>query len=151
MLCMHGLQSLALHRASPESEGPSGSSPAQSPRPSPTPDQGFTDVAQHHLAAVVGQTLKAEGAADIAMWQPIITQLALDAAYAVLPSALAAFGVSDPRFYIKVCNLLPQTWLLLSIHVWVPHGTLLYFNQCINTNYLQLVCSWLRSKSSQLS
>lgn len=42
------------------------------------------------------------------MWQPIITSLALEAAHAVLPSALAAFGVSDPRFYIKVCQL-PQS------------------------------------------
>lgn len=111
---MHLLQSPAAHKASPEREGPSGSSPAQSPRPSPSQDQGFTDVAQQHLAAVVGQTLKAEGAEDIAVWQPIITRLALDAAYVVLPSALAAFGVSDPRFYIKVCTPAPQTWLFLS-------------------------------------
>ena len=62
-------------------------------------------MAQQHLAAVVGQILRAEGAEDPAVWQPIITRLALEAAYAVLPSALAAFGVSDPRFYIKVCNL----------------------------------------------
>ena len=60
-------------------------------------------MAQQHLVAVVGQILKAEGAEDASVWQPIITSLALEAAHAVLPSALAAFGVSDPRFYIKVC------------------------------------------------
>lgn len=83
-------------------EGAFGSNPTQGQRPSSTEQQGFADVAQKHLAAVVGQILLAEGAKDVSLWQPIITRLALEAAHAVLPSALAAFGVSDPRFYIKV-------------------------------------------------
>ena len=74
----------------------------QPPRSKSVVHQGFVDVAQQHLAAVVGQILVAEGAEDIETWQPLITKLALDAAHAVLPSAMAAFGVSDPRFYIKV-------------------------------------------------
>ena len=83
-------------------EGAFGSNPTQAQRPSPTAQQGFADVAHKHLAAVVGQILLAEGCKDVSLWQPIITRLALDAAHAFLPSALAAFGVSDPRFYIKV-------------------------------------------------
>ena len=89
-------------QASADSESASGWSPNQVQRPRPAVEQGFADVAQKHLAAVVGQILLAEGAQDVSLWQPIITRLALDAAQAVLPSALAAFGVSDPRFYIKV-------------------------------------------------
>lgn len=103
MLCMHGLQSHE-HRASPQHQSTSASSPRYSPRPKPPLQQGFAEVAQQHLAAVVGQILRAEGAEDPSVWQPIITRLALEATYAVLPSALAAFGVSDPRFYIKVCK-----------------------------------------------
>lgn len=101
-------------QASAETEGASGSSPSQAQRTRSRTHQGFADVAQQHLAAVVGQILVAEGAEDVSVWQPIITRLAMDAAHAVLPSALAAFGVSDPRFYIKVstCTLsnvaLPQ-------------------------------------------
>ncbi|DBA97431.1 hypothetical protein WJX77_010396 [Trebouxia sp. C0004] len=87
---------------SSDMEGTVGSSPTQAQRPSPTAQQGFANVAKKHLAAVVGQVLLAEGCKDVSLWQPIITRLALDAAHAVLPSALAAFGVSDPRFYIKV-------------------------------------------------
>ncbi|KAA6428100.1 MAG: hypothetical protein FRX49_02761, partial [Trebouxia sp. A1-2] len=89
-------------QVSSDVEGAFGSSPTQAQRRSPIVQQGFADVAQTHLAAVVGQILLAEGCKDVSLWQPIITRLALDAAHAVLPSALAAFGVSDPRFYIKV-------------------------------------------------
>ena len=100
---MHGLQSHD-HRASAQYQSASASSPRHSPSSRPPLHQGFAEVAQQHLAAVVGQILRAEGAEDPALWQPIIIRLALEAAYAVLPSALAAFGVSDPRFYIKVCK-----------------------------------------------
>ena len=48
------------------------------------------------------QLLIAEGVADVPVWQPIVTKLATEAAAFVLPSALAAFGVADPRFFIKV-------------------------------------------------
>ena len=95
--------------------------------------QNFADVAQQHLAAVVRQILVAEGAEDVTVWQPIITKLALEAAHAVLPSALAAFGVSDPRFYIKVAScvspclslgllLVPQAHVLTCWVLW-PVGT----------------------------
>jgi len=96
-------------------EGALGSSPTQAQQPRPTAQQGFADVAQKHLAAVVGQVLLAEGCKDVSLWQPIITRLALDAAHAVLPSALAAFGVSDPRFYIKVSE--PHCHPLLTLFV----------------------------------
>ncbi len=96
------MQNHEHQQVSSDTEGVVGSSPTQAQRPSPTAQQGFADVAQNHLAAVVGQILLAEGCTDVSLWQPIITRLALDAAHAVLPSALAAFGVSDPRFYIKV-------------------------------------------------
>lgn len=89
-------------QVSADNDGAAGWSPTQVRSPRPAVEQGFADVAQKHLAAVVGQILLAEGAQDVSLWQPIITRLALDAAQAVLPSALAAFGVSDPRFYIKV-------------------------------------------------
>ena len=70
------------------------------------PQQGFAKVSQQHLAAIVGQLLAGEGINDVAVWQPIITRLATEAAAAVLPSALAAFGVADPRFFIKVASSL---------------------------------------------
>lgn len=111
--CMHGLQNHE-HKGSPQHHNAPASSPGQASTPRPPSQQGFADVAQQHLAAVVGQILKAEGAEDASVWQPIITRLALEAAYAVLPSALAAFGVSDPRFYIKVCRL-PYSSLLICI------------------------------------
>ncbi|KAL3149135.1 hypothetical protein ABBQ32_001972 [Trebouxia sp. C0010 RCD-2024] len=98
---MHGLQNHE-HKGSPQHHSAPTSSPGQAASPRPPSQKGFADVAQQHLAAVVGQILKVEGAQDASVWQPIITRLALEAAYAVLPSALAAFGVSDPRFYIKV-------------------------------------------------
>ena len=104
ILCMHGLQNHD-QRASPQHhQSASASSPRHTPRPRSPLHQGFAEVAQQHLAAVVGQILRAEGAEDPEVWQPIVTRLALETAYAVLPSALAAFGVSDPRFYIKVCK-----------------------------------------------
>ena len=109
---MHGLQNHE-HKGSPQQQSAVASSPGLSPTPGLPSQQGFADVAQQHLAAVVGQILKAEGAEDASVWQPIITRLALEAAYAVLPSALAAFGVSDPRFYIKVCKL-SVSWLCTS-------------------------------------
>lgn len=96
------MQNHEHQQVSSDVEGAFGSSPTQAQRRSPIVQQGFADVAQTHLAAVVGQILLAEGCKDVSLWQPIITRLALDAAHAVLPSALAAFGVSDPRFYIKV-------------------------------------------------
>ena len=66
--------------------------------------QAFAQVSQQHLAAVVEQLLIAEGCADVPIWQPIVTKLATEAAASVQPSALAAFGVADPRFFIKVTN-----------------------------------------------
>lgn len=98
-----------------EAQSPSVASPSQGQGPRAAAHQHFADVAQQHLAAVVGQLLEAEGAEDAAVWQPIITRLALDAANAVTPSALAAFGVSDPRFYIRVWQL---TSTLPGIRLW---------------------------------
>ena len=121
---MHGLQDHD-QRTSPQHQSTSASSPRHSPRRPPL-HQGFAEVAQHHLAAVVGQILRAEGAGDPALWQPIITRLALEAAYAVLPSALAAFGVSDPRFYIKVCKLFHSKVLMLNMLCQVPSCPVLY-------------------------
>ena len=103
---MHVLQDPA-QQAATDSECVSGSSPSQVQRPASLAHQGFANVAQKHLAALVGQILVAEGAEDVSLWQPVITRLAIDAAHAVLPSALAAFGVSDPRFYIKVKGPIP--------------------------------------------
>ena len=116
---VHGLQNHD-HRASPQQQNTSVSSPRHSPRPRSPLHQGFAEVAQQHLAAVVGQILRAEGAEDPSVWQPIITRLALEAAYAVLPSALAAFGVSDPRFYIKVCKPFRSSLIMLIIFHWLP-------------------------------
>ena len=59
-------------------------------------------VADQHLAALAAQLLKAEHVEEVAVWCPIITFLAMEAAAAVSPTAMAAFGVRDPRFYIKV-------------------------------------------------
>ncbi|KAK9796713.1 hypothetical protein WJX73_010097 [Symbiochloris irregularis] len=59
-------------------------------------------VADQHLASLAAQLLKAEHVEDVGAWCPVITFLALEAASAVSPTAMAAFGVRDPRFYIKV-------------------------------------------------
>ncbi|KAK9819645.1 hypothetical protein WJX72_000689 [[Myrmecia] bisecta] len=62
----------------------------------------LTEVAQRHLAAVVVQLLVAEGVHNVTSWGPAITRLACEAAAAISPPAVAAYGVNDPRFYIKV-------------------------------------------------
>ena len=67
--------------------------------------QAFAQVSQQHLSAVVEQLLSAEGIADVSVWQPIVTKLATEAAASVQPAALAAFGVADPRFFIKVMHV----------------------------------------------
>ena len=41
-----------------------------------------------------------------AKWEDAVTSLAQEAADALAPSALAAFGVHDPRFYVKVITSL---------------------------------------------
>lgn len=58
-------------------------------------------VAEQHLAALAAQLLRAEHVDDVGAWCPVLTFLALEAASAVSPTAMAAFGVRDPRFYIK--------------------------------------------------
>ena len=63
-------------------------------------------VADQHLAALAAQLLKAEHVDDLGSWCPVITCLAMEAAAAVSPTAMAAFGVRDPRFYIKACTCL---------------------------------------------
>lgn len=113
---MHVLQDPA-QQAATDNECVSGSSPSQVQRPASLAHQGFANVAQKHLAALVGQILVAEGAEDVSLWQPVITRLAMDAAHAVLPSALAAFGVSDPRFYIKVKTPIPISAHVQCIHL----------------------------------
>lgn len=83
----------------PNSRQDAGSQPSQEPTKQ---QQAFAKVSQQHLSAVVQQLLHAEGIADVSLWQPIVTKLATEAADAVQPSALAAFGVADPRYFIKV-------------------------------------------------
>ena len=61
-------------------------------------------VADQHLAALTAQLLKAEHVEDVGAWCPVITFLAMEAAAAVSPTAMAAFGVRDPRFYIKASS-----------------------------------------------
>ncbi len=63
----------------------------------------FQNVSEQHLAAIAAQLLLAEGIQDVGSWLPIICCLALEAAQSVLPSAMVANGIIDPRFYIKVC------------------------------------------------
>lgn len=77
--------------------------------------QAFAQVSQQHLSAVVQQLLDAEGIADTLLWQPVVTHLAREAAEYVQPSALAAFGVADPRYYIKVRPYEPIPSLHLSL------------------------------------
>lgn len=38
----------------------------------------------------------------VSKWQDAITSLAQEAAKALSPPALAAYGMNDPRFYVKV-------------------------------------------------
>lgn len=43
-------------------------------------------------------------------WEDAVVSLAREAADALSPSAIAAFGVNDPRFYVKV------SWLCMHRH-----------------------------------
>jgi hypothetical protein len=61
----------------------------------------FAAVAGRHLEALVAQLLEAEGL-DVAAWAPVLCQLAQQAAEALSPTATAAHGKLDPRYYIKV-------------------------------------------------
>ena len=61
----------------------------------------FEEVAEQQLAATVDQLLLAYGVQDAAVWSPIITHLAEEAASKLSPAEAVAFGNLDPRFYIK--------------------------------------------------
>ncbi len=63
----------------------------------------FTEVAEQQLAATVDQLLLAYGVSDAAIWGPIISHLAEEAAGKLSPALAVAYGNLDPRFYIKVC------------------------------------------------
>ena len=51
---------------------------------------------------LVVQLLLAVRVSDIASWSSIITNLAARAAAMLDPVALARYGISDPRYYIRV-------------------------------------------------
>ena len=74
----------------------------------------FAAVAGKHLEALVQQLLQAEGVEDAEAWQPVLCQLAQQAAAALSPTAAVAHGKLDPRHYIKVCvgagASLPSGW-----------------------------------------
>lgn len=42
---------------------------------------------------------------DLDMWQGTVARLAQEAAEALSPSAMAAAGIKDPRYYVKVRGL----------------------------------------------
>lgn len=67
--------------------------------------QPFAAAAEQHLAALAAQLLAAQRVTDVATWCPIVTCLALGAAAAVSPTAMAAQGTQDPSHYIKVHQL----------------------------------------------
>ena len=64
--------------------------------------QPFAAASEQHLAALTAQLLASQQVPDVAAWCPIITCLALGAAAAISPTAMAAQGNQDPAFYIKV-------------------------------------------------
>ena len=64
--------------------------------------QPFVAAAEQHLAALAAQVLASQRVVDVATWCPIVTCLALGAAAAVSPTAMAAQGNQDPSHYIKV-------------------------------------------------
>jgi len=62
----------------------------------------FEQVASRHLRKVVQHLLQAEQPEVQGKWTEAVASLAHEAAMALSPSALAAHGVNDPRFYVKV-------------------------------------------------
>ena len=92
--------------------------------------QPFAAASEQHLAALTAQLLASQQVPDVAIWCPIITCLALGAAAAVSPTAMAAQGNQDPAFYIKVppvqaagCLLLNFVWLGVCAHLPARAGT----------------------------
>lgn len=61
----------------------------------------FVCIVMYLQAQVVAQLLRSKEVAQVDVWGPIVTRLAVEAAYTVDP-ALIAHGVPDPTHYIKV-------------------------------------------------
>lgn len=93
----------------------------------------LTVVADQHVAALTAQLLKAEHVDDVSTWCPVITCLAMEAASALSPTAMSAFGVRDPRFYIKVLRPIKP-----ACHASQAHSYVAPWQQLIS--YIHLFC-----------
>lgn len=75
--------------------------------------QEFAAAGQAHLQRLVRQLLAAEEVGQAEVWEGVLVRLASQAATTILPAAAAAHGEQDPRYYVKVGDILDgRVWLM---------------------------------------